>query len=92
MNLSDKSSMGGDSLPSALVDLRAAQRDWMMASRAAPEHEAAMREAPHPTPARLAGFVRGDLGREDNRAVVRHLLVGCQACSAALRPLLEQAR
>ena len=61
-------------------------------SRAIQSHEAAMPEAPHPTSARLAGFVRGDLSRENNRAVVRHLLAGCQACSTALRPLLEQAR
>lgn len=46
---------------------------------------------PHPAPARLSSFVRGDLNREDNRAVVRHLLTGCRDCSAVLRPLLSQA-
>lgn len=90
--MSDKSSASGVSFPSAVADLWSAQREWMMASRVIQEHKTAMPEAPHPTPARLAGFVRGDLSREDNRAVVRHLLAGCQACSAALRPLLEQAR
>jgi hypothetical protein len=46
---------------------------------------------PHPAPARLGSFVRGELSREDNRAVVRHLLTGCPACSDVLRPLLGQA-
>jgi hypothetical protein len=50
-----------------------------------------MLEAPHPAPARLSSFVRGDLSREDNRAVVRHLLTGCRECSAVLHPLLGQA-
>jgi hypothetical protein len=45
----------------------------------------------HPGPIRLGSFVRGELSREDNRAVVRHLLTGCPACSAVLRPLLGQA-
>ena len=83
-----KSSTGEVSLPSAMVDMWAAQRDWVMASRANQEHKVAMPEAPHPTSGRLDSFVRGDLSREDSRAVVRHLLTGCQNCSAVLRPLL----
>ena len=45
-------------------------------------------EALHPAPARLGSFVRGELTREDNRAVVRHLLTDCPSCAAVLRPLL----
>ena len=45
----------------------------------------------HPGLARLSSFVRGELSREDNRAVVRHLLTGCPACAAVLRPLMGQA-
>jgi hypothetical protein len=47
-----------------------------------------MTQAPHPSPARLGSFVRGDLSRQENRAMVRHLLRGCRDCSAMLRPLL----
>lgn len=46
---------------------------------------------PHPAPARLGSFVRGELDRAENRAVVRHLLTGCPACSTVLRPLLGEA-
>jgi hypothetical protein len=41
--------------------------------------EAAL-QAPHPAPARLGSFVRGELSREENRALVRHLLTGCPQC------------
>jgi hypothetical protein len=50
-----------------------------------------MTQDPHPSPARIGSFVRGDLSREDNRAMVRHLLTGCRDCSAMLRPLLGPA-
>jgi hypothetical protein len=50
-----------------------------------------MTQEPHPSPARLGSFVRGDLSREDNRAMVRHLLSGCRDCSSVLRPLLDPA-
>jgi hypothetical protein len=50
-----------------------------------------MTQDPHPSPARLGSFVRGDLSREDNRAMVRHLLRGCRDCSSVLRPLLDPA-
>ena len=48
-----------------------------------------MKQDPHPSLARLGSFVRGDLSREDNRAMVRHLLSGCRDCSSVLRPLLD---
>ena len=51
--------------------------------------EAALHE-PHPAPARLRSFLRGELSREDTRALVRHLLTGCADCAAVLRPLLGQ--
>jgi hypothetical protein len=35
--------------------------------------EAALRD-PHPGPAQFGSFVRGELSREENRALVRHLL------------------
>jgi tetratricopeptide (TPR) repeat protein len=40
----------------------------------------------HPTPAELEGLVRGDLTRDQARAVVRHLLHGCETCVAAIAP------
>lgn len=49
--------------------------------------EAALHD-PHPAPARLGSFIRGELSREENRALVRHLLTGCPDCAAVLRPLL----
>lgn len=51
--------------------------------------EAALHE-PHPAPARLGSFLRGELSREESRALVRHLLTGCPDCAAVLRPLLGQ--
>ena len=50
-----------------------------------------MTQDPHPSPAWIGSFVRDDLSREDNRAMVRHLLTGCRDCSAMLRPLLDPA-
>lgn len=47
-----------------------------------------MRE--HPTPAVLDAFLRGELSRDGNRGVVRHLLRGCVSCAAQLRE--EHAR
>jgi hypothetical protein len=52
--------------------------------------EAAL-EASHPAPAKLGSFLRGELSREENRAVVRHLLTGCPDCAAVLRSLLRHA-
>jgi hypothetical protein len=52
--------------------------------------EAAL-DAPHPAPARLGRFVRGELSREENRALIRHLLTGCPECAAVLRPLVGPA-
>ncbi|HEX5720860.1 MAG TPA: zf-HC2 domain-containing protein [Thermoanaerobaculia bacterium] len=52
--------------------------------------EAALHDS-HPAPARLGSFIRGELSREENRALVRHLLTGCPDCAALLRPLLGQA-
>jgi hypothetical protein len=52
--------------------------------------EAAL-HGPHPASARLGSFLRGELSREDNRALVRHLLAGCPDCAAVLRPLLGHA-
>lgn len=37
-------------------------------------------------------LLRGDLSREETRAVVRHLLTGCPDCSEELRPLLGQSK
>jgi hypothetical protein len=71
----------------AKANLWATQRGWLLGS--GPLQQAG--EAAHPAPARLGSFVRGELSREDNRAMVRHLLTGCPACSAVLRPLLGQA-
>lgn len=62
----------------------------MIANVVIPFH-AASSWSTHPGLARLGSFVRGELNREDNRAVVRHLLTGCPACAAVLRPLMGQA-
>lgn len=45
----------------------------------------------HPAPARLGSFLRGELSREENRALVRHLLTDCPDCAAVLRSLLGHA-
>lgn len=73
--------------PAAKANLWAAQRGWLLDSGSLQQAG----EAVHPSPARLGSFVRGELSREDNRAMVRHFLTGCPACSAVLRPLLGQA-
>lgn len=73
--------------PAAKANPWAAQRRWLHGS--SPLQQAG--EAAHPAPARLGSFVRGELSREDNRTLVRHLLAGCPTCSAMLRPLLGQA-
>jgi anti-sigma factor RsiW len=39
----------------------------------------------HPDPADLERFVRGELGKTERRAVVRHLLTGCPKCVAVTR-------
>jgi tetratricopeptide (TPR) repeat protein len=38
----------------------------------------------HPNPDSLRGLVRGEIAREQARAVVAHLLTGCRSCLAAL--------
>jgi hypothetical protein len=43
----------------------------------------------HPEPAELLAFVRCEVSRAAGRAIVRHLLKGCPACSAAIRYQLE---
>jgi anti-sigma factor RsiW len=45
-----------------------------------------MRHREHPSPVLLLRFLRGEASRAEERIVVRHLLAGCPACSAALRP------
>jgi len=40
---------------------------------------------PHPDERRLAAFMRGELPREEARAVVRHLLTRCPECAAVTR-------
>ena len=74
-------------LHSAKAGLWTAQRGWLIGSGSLQQGG----EGAHPEPTRLGSFVRGELSREDNRAVVRHLLTGCPACSGVLRPLLGQA-
>jgi hypothetical protein len=39
----------------------------------------------HPEPGQLEGFVRGGLPRLEARAVVRHLLRGCDECRGVVR-------
>lgn len=43
----------------------------------------------HPTPAEIDLFLDGDLPRERARAVLVHLLRGCEPCRAALGPKVE---
>jgi tetratricopeptide (TPR) repeat protein len=40
----------------------------------------------HPSEDEIAGFIHGRLGTEEQRRVVRHLLVGCRRCSRRLSP------
>ena len=43
--------------------------------------------AAHPTESELEIFMRGELPRDESRAVVRHLLAGCEGCRAVTRRL-----
>jgi tetratricopeptide (TPR) repeat protein len=42
----------------------------------------------HPTPAELEGLVLGDISAERRRAVISHLLRGCEGCNGRLAPYL----
>ena len=44
---------------------------------------------PHPDEGRLKAFMRGELPREEVRAIVRHLLAGCPECLKVTRRLFE---
>ena len=50
------------------------------------DHAAAARR--HPEPGQLESFVRGGLPRPEARAVVRHLLRGCDDCRRLVRQVL----
>ena len=39
----------------------------------------------HPDPADLELFMRGELGKTERRAIVRHLLTGCPECVLVTR-------
>jgi hypothetical protein len=39
----------------------------------------------HPEPGQLEGFIRGGLPRPEARAIVRHLLRGCDECRVVVR-------
>ncbi len=41
----------------------------------------------HPAASELERFMRGELARSEARAVVRHLLAGCESCRALTRRL-----
>jgi hypothetical protein len=41
----------------------------------------------HPAESELERFMRGELTRSETRAVVRHLLAGCEVCRAVTRRL-----
>src|SRR5215471_5732925 len=43
----------------------------------------------HPSEETLKHFVAGTAAREENRAVVAHLLKGCSDCAQKLRKLME---
>lgn len=43
----------------------------------------------HPSEETLKRFVAGTASREENRAVVAHLVKGCSACAKKLRDLME---
>jgi hypothetical protein len=43
----------------------------------------------HPSDETLKRFVAGTASREENRAVVAHLVKGCSACARKLRELME---
>ncbi len=44
-------------------------------------------QPPHPTRNQIERFLRGESPAPERRAVVRHLVAGCDACAAVLRPL-----
>jgi hypothetical protein len=46
----------------------------------------------HPSEDTLKRFAAGTASREENRAVVVHLLKGCPACARILRSLMEPNR
>jgi hypothetical protein len=46
-----------------------------------------MRAHEHPHPTLLLRFLGGETSKSENRAIVRHLLGGCPACAAVLRPI-----
>ena len=46
-----------------------------------------MEDDDHPTPVDLERFMRGGLGREETRWLVRHMLAGCPQCLAVTRRL-----
>jgi hypothetical protein len=43
----------------------------------------------HPSEETLKRFVAGTASREENRAVVAHLVKGCSACARKVRELME---
>src|SRR4051794_4256521 len=43
----------------------------------------------HPSEETLKRFAAGTAAREENRAVVAHLLKGCSVCAQTLRKLME---
>jgi hypothetical protein len=46
----------------------------------------------HPEPAELQRFLRGEVSRDEARAILRHLLTGCPECVAVTRPLWGLAK
>jgi anti-sigma factor RsiW len=46
-----------------------------------------MRDLDHPTPDLLLRFLLGETSKSESRAIVRHLVAGCPACAAVLRPI-----
>jgi len=46
----------------------------------------------HPSHQELEQFLRGELGRGDNRRIVRHLLAGCSICAAFTAPIFRFAK
>ena len=46
-----------------------------------------MRAHEHPTPGLLLRFLLGETSKSETRAIVRHLVAGCPACAAVLRPI-----
>jgi hypothetical protein len=48
-----------------------------------------MRDREHPHPDLLRRFLRAEASKNENGAVVRHLLSGCQECLAVTRPVWQ---